>query len=378
MTFNLSEKHIEVRDIARKFSVDEIQPRLAMMDELDQYPAALRKAMTEYGLWGLALPAEYGGAGKGYLAYVVALEEMAKEGMAAAGTLAVHTLCMETVYRYGTEEQKRQYLPALASGQDIGSFSFTETTTGSNPGAMEVELSRAGSGYVLNGTKTFSSNSPHDGVTTVFARDAEKGGALSVVVIRKGCEGFMLHEPITKMGMYGFETAAYSMNNIAISPEQILGGESGRRKGFSILLDVIAVGRMAIAAQALGAAERAFEEACKYAAVRVQHGKPINNYQAIQVLIANMATEIEAARGVVYKAAAMRDENKNISSEGAQAKLFATQAAKRVVDMSLSIHGAYGYTKEHVVERLYREVKLCELYEGTHEMLQVLIAQDYI
>jgi alkylation response protein AidB-like acyl-CoA dehydrogenase len=376
MEFTLTDAQVVVQRKARQLATEVIRPHFEAMDHEDRFPPEIRNGMKESRLWGVPYPEEFGGSGDGYIAYVLALEEMSRQSVAVGATLSVHTLCAGALYHYGTPEQKRKFLPPLLRGEQIGSFSFTEQATGSDPAAIKTVFTKTAKGFQLNGRKMFSSNSTHDGVAIVFAKENEN--QVSAFIVPKDSPGFKREERVRKMGLGGFETAPFTLTEVFVPEENLLGGEAQRGKGFQILLDVISIGKLGIAAQSLGLAQRALEEAIKYAGQRTKSDKPLRTLPTIQTLVAEMAVEIEASRWLTYHAASQRESGKSITLDGAMAKLFATESAKRVVDKAMSVHGCYAYTKEFPIERLYREVKLGELYEGTPEMQKILIASKVL
>ena len=376
MDFSLTQAQKAVREKTKTFAAKVIPPCIAAMEQEDCFPAAVWTGMKENGLWGLPYPKTYGGTGEGYLGYVLALEEISRQSVAVGATLSVHTLAAGALYHYGTDEQKSIFLPELLRGEKIGSFSFTETATGSDPAAITTFARETEAGFVLNGRKMFSSNSTHEGVAIVFAKDDEN--QISAFIVPKNTPGFQGEERVRKMGLGGFETAPFTLVDVVVPRANLLGGQAQRGKGFQILMDVISIGKLGIAAQSLGLAQRALEEAIRYAGQRARGNKPLRMLPTIQTLVAEMAVEVEASRWLTYHAAARRESGQSIVLEGAMAKLFSSESAKRVVDKAMSVHGCYAYTKDFPVERLYREVKLGELYEGTPEMQKVLIASKVL
>jgi len=372
MDFSLTDTQVVVQRRARAFAADVVSQHVDAMDQEDRFPVEVRNGMKEARLWGVPYPEEFGGSGEGYISYVLALEQIARQSVAVGATLSVHTLATGALYHYGTPEQRRKFLPPLLSGEQIGSFSFTERATGSDPAAIATTAVKIEKGFELNGRKMFSSNSTHDGVAIVYAKENEN--QISAFIVPKNSPGFKREERARKMGLGGFETAPFTLTNVFVPEENLLGGDAQRGKGFQILLDIISIGKLGIAAQSLGLAQRALEEAIKYAGDRKKSDKPIRTLPTIQTLVAEMAVEVEASRWLTYHAAFQREIGKSIALEGAMAKLFSTESAKRVVDKAMSVHGCYAYTKDYPIERLYREVKLGELYEGTPEMQKILIA----
>ena len=376
MDFSLTDTQVVVQRRARALATEIVSQHLDAMEQDDRFPVEIWNGMKESRLWGVPYPEEFGGSGEGYISYVLALEEIARQSVAVGATLSVHTLATGALYHYGTPEQKRKFLPPLLTGEQIGSFSFTEKATGSDPAAITTTAVKKDKGFELNGRKMFSSNSTHDGVAIVFAKENEN--QISAFIVPKNSHGFKREERVRKMGLGGFETAPFTLTNVFVPEENLLGGDAQRGKGFQILLDIISIGKLGIAAQSLGLAQRALEEAIKYAGQRTKSEKPIRTLPTIQTLIAEMAVEVEASRWLTYHAASQREIGKSIVLDGAMAKLFSTESAKRVVDKSMSVHGCYAYTKEFPIERLYREVKLGELYEGTPEMQKILIASKVL
>ncbi len=378
MDFELKEAQKTIHSKTKGFAVEHIRPRLAEMQSCDRFPAQIREGMREFKFWGLPYPKPYGGTDEGYLSYALALEAISEESAAVGATLSVHTMAAATIFHYGTEEQKRAFLPPLLTGEQVGSFSFTEAATGTDPVAIKTVATREVGRFILNGSKMFSSNSTLDGIAIVFARDEEREGSISAFIVPKHATGFETGSLISKSGLNGFETAPFTLNGVSIPEENVVGGEAGRGKGFAMLLDIISIGKMGIAAQSLGMAERALEESLEYAAHRKQLNKPLRMFPTIQALVAEMVTEIEASRWLVYHAAALRQQGKSIGLEGAMAKLFCARSAERVIDKAMSIHGCYAYTRDFTVERLYRDVKLGQLYEGTEEIQKIIIASKIL
>ena len=376
MDFSLTDTQVIVQRRARTLATEIVSQHLDAMEQDDRFPVEIWNGMKESRLWGVPYPEEFGGSGEGYISYVLALEEIARQSVAVGATLSVHTLATGALYHYGTPEQRRKFLPPLLTGEHIGSFSFTEKATGSDPAAITTTAVKKDKGFELNGKKMFSSNSTHDGVAIVFAKENEN--QISAFIVPKNSPGFKREERVRKMGLGGFETAPFTLTNVFVPEENLLGGDAQRGKGFQILLDIISIGKLGIAAQSLGLAQRALEEAIKYAGKRTKSDKPIRTLPTIQTLVAEMAVEVEASRWLTYHAASQREIGKSIVLDGAMAKLFSTESAKRVVDKAMSVHGCYAYTKEFPIERLYREVKLGELYEGTPEMQKILIASKVL
>jgi butyryl-CoA dehydrogenase len=375
MEFQLSEEHLMIRSMVRDFVQKEIAPRAEQIDERDEFPQDLFFKMGEVGLLGLPLPEEYGGSGSDYVSLVIALEEVAR----ASGSMAIiydaHTsLCCEPLYLFGTEVQKQELLVSLARGEKIGAFGLTEPQAGSDAGATRTRAVRDGDGWVINGHKIFITNGSVADVVVITAKtDPDKGTeGISSFIVEKGTPGFQPGRDEKKMGLKGSVTSELFFEDCRIPAKNLLGKENGGFKQFLITLDA---GRIAIAAMAVGLAQGAFEKAVAYARERVQFGQPIAKYQAIQWMIADMATEIEAARLMVYRAAWLKEQGGDFTKEASMAKLFATDMSERVCRKAIQIHGGYGYVREYEVERMYRDQRLCSIGEGTNEIQRLIIAR---
>jgi len=378
MDFELSEEHRMIRRMVREFAEKEIAPRAEEIDATDTFPEDLFRRMGELGILGLPFPEEYGGSGCDYLSLVIALEEIARVSGSMAITLDAHTsLCCEPIYLFGTEEQKRKYLVPLARGEKVGAFGLTEPQAGSDAGATRTRAVRDGDHWVINGQKCFITNGSIADVVVITAKtDPEKGTrGISAFIVEKGTPGFRPGRDEKKMGLKGSVTSELFFEDCRIPAENLLGREN---EGFKQFLQTLDAGRVAISAMALGLAQGAYERALAYAKERVQFGQPIANFQAIQWMLADSATEIEAARLMVYRAAWLREQGSRFTKEAAMAKLFTTEMSERVCRRAIQIHGGYGYIREYEVERMYRDQRLCAIGEGTNEIQRLVIARHIL
>jgi butyryl-CoA dehydrogenase len=378
MNFQLTEEHEMIRRMVREFVEKEVAPRAEEIDEKDEFPGDLFQRMGEVGLLGLPFPEAYGGSGGDYVSLVIALEEVARASGSMAIILDAHTsLCCEPLYLFGTEAQKQKYLVPLARGQKIGAFGLTEPQAGSDAGATRTRAVRDGDEWVINGQKIFITNGSIADVVVITAKtDPEKGTrGISSFIVEKGTPGFQSGRDEKKMGLKGSVTSELFFEECRVPVENLLGEENEGFKQFLVTLDA---GRIAIAAMALGLAQGAFEKAVAFARERVQFGQPIARFQAIQWMIADMATEIEAARLLVYRAAWLKVQGTPFRQEASMAKLFATETSERVCRKAVQIHGGYGYVREYGVERMYRDQRLCAIGEGTNEIQRLVIARHVL
>jgi butyryl-CoA dehydrogenase len=378
MDFELTEEQRMFRRMVRDFGEKEIAPRAEEIDETDRFPDDLFRRMGELGILGLPFPEEYGGSGGEYTSMVIALEEIARVSGSMAITLDAHTsLCCEPIYLFGTEEQKQKYLVPLAQGKKIGAFGLTEPQAGSDAGATRTHAVRDGDEWVINGQKNFITNGSIADVAVITAKtDPEKGTrGISSFIVEKGTPGFQPGRDEKKMGLKGSVTSELFFEDCRIPADNLLGKENEGFKQFLVTLDA---GRVAISAMAVGLAQGAYERAVAYARERVQFGRPIVKFQAVQWMIADMATEIEAARLLVQRAAWMRERGMRFTKEAAMAKLFATDMSERACHKAIQIHGGYGYMREYEVERMYRDQRLCAIGEGTNEIQRLVIARQVL
>jgi butyryl-CoA dehydrogenase len=374
----LNEEQRMYRRMVRDFAEREIAPRAEEIDATDEFPWDIFHRMGELGILGLPFPEEYGGSGGDYMGQVIALEEIARVSGSVAITLDAHTsLCCEPIYLFGTEEQKKKYLVPLARGEKVGAFGLTEPHAGSDAGATRTRAVRNGGEWAINGQKNFITNGSIADVTVVTAKtDPEQGTrGISSFIVEKGTSGFVPGRDEKKMGLKGSVTSELFFEDCRIPIENLLGKENEGFKQFLVTLDA---GRVAIAAMAVGLAQGAFERAVAYAQERVQFGQPIARFQAVQWMIADMATEIEAARLMVHRAASLRTQGVRFTQEAAMAKLFATEMSERACHKAIQIHGGYGYVREYEVERMYRDQRLCSIGEGTNQIQRLVIARQIL
>lgn len=377
MDFSYTENQKMIAEIVRNFLAREYPPSRMMQDDEEQkFPYDVVMKAGELGLLGIIFPNEIGGAGFGYLEYIVAIEELAKYDPSLALTIAAHnSLGTNHIYQFGSEEQKRKYVPSLASGKKLAAWGLTEPNSGSDAASMLTTAVRDGDHWVLNGTKNFVTNSHSAEVAVVMAiTDREKGHhGISAFIIEKGTPGFSASKKENKLGMRASETGQLVMDNCRIPYENLIGELN---EGFKQAMQILDGGRISIAALSVGLAQGALDACIRYARERKQFGKPIGEFQAIQFKLADMATEIQAARLLTMKAASLKDEGKNTNMESAQAKLFASETAVRVTSEAVQIFGGYGFIKEYPVEKYYRDVKLCTIGEGTSEIQRIVIARN--
>ena len=375
MDFQPTEEHRMIRRMVREFAEREIAPRAAEIDATDQFPDDLFRRMGELGIIGLPFPEEYGGSGFGYTSLVIALEEIARVSGALAITLDAQTsLFCEPIYLFGTEEQKRKYLVPAARGEKIGAFGLTEPEAGSDAGATRTRAVRDGDEWVINGQKVFITNgSIADYVVITAKTDPDKGTrGISAFIVEKGTPGFTPGRNEEKMGLRGSVTSELFFENCRVPAENLLGREN---EGFKQFLTTLDAGRVAIAAMAVGLAQGAFERAVTYAQERRQFGRQIADFQAIQWMLAEMATEIDAARLLVNRAAWLKEQGRRFTKEAAMAKMFASETSERVCYKAIQIHGGYGYTRDYEVERMYRDQRLCAIGEGTNQIQRLVVAR---
>ncbi|WP_406678627.1 acyl-CoA dehydrogenase [Moorella sp. ACPs] len=378
MDFKLTEEQELLRKSVREFAEQYLEPIAGELDEESRYPAEIVAKLAEMDWMGIPYPQEYGGAGADYLSYVITVEEISRSCASTGVILSAHTsLACGPIYQYGTEEQKQKYLVPLCKGEKLGAFCLTEPGAGTDAGAGTTTAVLDGNEYVINGTKTFITNGPVADIFIVFAKtDKTKGTrGISAFIVPKDAPGLKVGKHENKMGIRASQTSEIIFKDCRIPKENLLGEEG---KGFRIAMETLDGGRIGIAAQALGIAQAALDEAIKYSKERVQFGKPICSNQAIQWMIANMATDIQAARFLTYYAAWCKDNGLPYTKEAAMAKLFAAETASRHTSKAVQIHGGYGYIKGYKVERLMRDAKITEIYEGTSEVQRMVIAGNLL
>jgi alkylation response protein AidB-like acyl-CoA dehydrogenase len=378
LDFLLNEEQIQLRKSVREFAQQEIAPNVMKWDEASEFPLAKVKELGKLGLMGTVFPPEYGGAGMGYVEYVIAVEELSRVDGSVGIIVAAHTsLCSNHIYLAGTEEQKKKYVSKLATGEFIGAWGLTEPSSGSDAGSARMNAVRRKDGWVLNGTKTFCTNGHYADVLVVIAvtdRAAHTHG-LSAFIVEKDTKGFRPGKKENKLGLRASDTAELIFEDCFLPAENLLGKEGS---GFIDAMRVLDGGRISIAALSLGMARGAYETALKYSKQRRQFGKAISEFQAIQWKLADMATEIEAATLLTYKAASMKDAGMKTTQESSMAKLYASEVAVRCANEGVQIHGGYGFIKDYPAEKFYRDVKLCTIGEGTSEVQRLVIARQLL
>jgi butyryl-CoA dehydrogenase len=376
MDFELTDEQQLIREAVREFAEAEVTPIAAEIDRDHRFPHELLPKLAEMNLMGMPYPEKAGGAGADYVSYIIAVEELSRACASTGVIVSAHTsLATWPVFKFGTEAQHDRYLHDMASGRRLGAFALTEPAAGTDAGAGTATATLHADGYALNGSKMFITNAPFADVYIVFAKtDPERGTrGMSAFIVEKDAPGFSVGEAEHKLGIRGSSTPPVYFSDCRVPREALLGGEGD---GFKIAMATLDGGRIGIAAQALGIAQAALDASVAYAKERVQFGKPIATLQAIQWMIADMATEIDAARLLVYRAASCVDNGRPYSTEGAMAKLFASETATRVAGKAIQIHGGYGYTESYPVERNYRDAKITEIYEGTSEVQRMVIARS--
>ena len=374
MLYQTTQEHEELRAKVREFAEAEVKPIAFMLDQNNQFPTEVVKKMGELGLMGLPYEKEYGGAGADALSYAIAVEELARVDGGVGVILSAHTsLGTYPIYAFGNEEQKKKYLPDLCSGKKVGAFGLTEPNAGSDAGGTETTAEDMGDHYLLNGEKIFITNGGQADTYVVFAVTTPGIGTrgISALIVEKGWEGFTFEEHYDKMGIRSSATCQLNFNNVKVPKENLLGKEG---QGFKIAMATLDGGRIGIAAQALGIAQGAIDETVKYVKDRVQFGRSISKFQNTQFMLAEMQTRVDAARLLVYRAAASKDAGDSYSDQAAMAKLFASETAREVTWRALQLFGGYGYTRDYPVERMMRDAKITEIYEGTSEVQKMVIA----
>lgn len=374
MELRFTEEQNMMRNMVREFAKEKIAPFIEHM-EAGEFPRDIIKEMGELGLMGITIPEQYGGAEMDFMSYIIAIHELSKVSATVGVILSVHTsVGTNPILYFGTEEQKQKYVPKLASGEYLGAFCLTEPAAGSDAGSLKTRAVKDGDHYKLNGSKVFITNGGEADVYIVFANtDPEKGSrGISAFIVEKDTPGFIVGKDEHKMGLHGSRTVELTFEDMRVPAENLLGQEG---EGFKIAMANLDVGRIGIAAQALGIAEAALDEAVAYSKERKQFGKPISFNQGIGFKLADMATAVEASRLLVYNAANLRQLGKPCGQEASMAKLFASKTAVDVAIEAVQVFGGYGYTEEYPVERLFRDAKITEIYEGTSEIQRLVIGK---
>ncbi len=378
MDFKPTKTQVMVRKMVREFAEHELAPVAAEFNEKAEFPWPVIKKMAKLNLMGMPIPKEYGGGGVDSISYMIGVEEISRVCGATGVIMAVHTsVGTYPIYQFGTEEQKQKFLVPLAKGEQIGAFAITEPEAGSDVAAGKTTAVKDGDEWILNGTKIFITNGGVAGsVIVMAATDPSKGHrGLTTFIVEKGTEGFTLGSLEKTMGINASDTSELVFENCRLPAENMLGNVGD---GFKIAMMALDGGRIGIGAQALGIAQASMDESIKYSKEREQFGRPIAKFQAIQWMIADMATEIDAARYLIYRAAYLKDRVKKFSKEAAMAKMYASETARRASIKAIQIHGGYGYTKDYPVERFFRDAKITEIYEGTNEIHRIVIASELL
>jgi alkylation response protein AidB-like acyl-CoA dehydrogenase len=378
MEFELSEEQKQIKFSVREFAEAEIAPHVMEWDEAQHFPIELKPKLAELGLMGVLFPEQYGGAGMGYVEYATIIEELSRvDGSVGISVAAHNSLCSNHIYQYGSEAQKQKYLTPLARGEHLGAWGLTEPSAGSDAsGTRSTAVPRDG-GWIINGSKNFITHAIHADTCVAFAssnREKHSKG-ITAFIFEKGMQGFSPSKKENKLGLRASETASVVFEDCFVPDENRL-GEVGQ--GFANAMEVLDGGRVSIAALAVGIAQGAFESAVRYSGERQQFGKPIREFQAIQFKLADMATQIDAARLLMYRAAWMKDQGKRTTKESSMAKLFASEVSVRVCEEAIQIHGGYGYTKDYPAEKYWRDSKLCTIGEGTSEIQRIIIARELL
>ena len=377
MDFEFSEEQKMVIDGAKKFTEKELAPAVEKLDARQEVNLAALKKLGELGYLGMTVPEQYGGTGLGAVAYAGAMIEFSKvDAGTAVGVSVQNSLVNDAIVMFGTDEQKKTFLPKLCSGELFGCFSLTEAGAGSDPGSLRASAVRDGDRFVLNGTKNFTTNGSFaDVIIAFFQTDREKGAkGISAFLVDKNTPGYAVGKHEDKLGIRTSSTTELVFTDCRVPATALLGQEN---KGLSVALATLDCGRIGIAAQAVGIAQGALEEAVRYAKQRVQFGKPLAEFQGLQFMLADMAVDVEVAKTMLYRVASIKDAGKRrFTTESAMVKLFASEMAHRVCHKALQIHGGYGFMKDYRVERLYRDQRITEIYEGTSEIQRVVIARS--
>jgi hypothetical protein len=378
MEFELTEDQQQIKMSVREFAEAEIAPHVMEWDETQHFPIELVPKLAELGLMGVIFPEEYGGAGMGYVEYATIIEELSRvDGSVGISVAAHNSLCSNHIYMFGTEEQKQKYLIPLAQGKHLGAWGLTEANAGSDASGTRTTAVKQNGSWIVNGSKNFITHAIHaDTCVAVASTDRSKGNkGITTFIFEKGMKGFAPDKKENKLGLRASETASVVFQDCHVPDENRLGDEG---EGFIQAMQVLDGGRISIAALAVGIAQGAFESAVRYSKERVQFGRPIAEFQAIQFKLADMAMQIEAARLLMYRAAFLKDQGKKVTKEASMAKLYASEMSVKVCEEAIQIHGGYGYTKDYPPEKYWRDSKLCTIGEGTSEIQRMVIARQLL
>ena len=378
MNFELTEEQKQIKASVREFAESEIAPHVMEWDESQHFPVELQPKLADLGLLGVLFPEEYGGAGMGYVEYATIIEELSRvDGSVGISVAAHNSLCSNHIYSYGSEEQKKKFLTPLASGTHLGAWGLTEPSAGSDASGTKSTAVRADGGWIVNGSKNFITHAIHaDTCVAMAVTDrGKRSKGISAFIFEKGMNGFSPSKKENKLGLRASETASVVFEDCFVPDSNLLGDEG---QGFVNAMEILDGGRISIAALGVGIAQGAYESAVRYSQERQQFGKPISEFQAIQFKLANMATQIDAARLLMYRAAWMKDQGKKTTKESSMAKLFASEISVEVCEEAIQIHGGYGYTKDSPAEKYWRDSKLCTIGEGTSEIQRLIIAREIL
>ena len=373
MDFNLCEHHRMIQTSARNFADKSVRPVAAEIDIKCEFPFDMVTQMGGMGYFGLQYPAKYGGSDAGYMGLVLVAEELSRASMLAGAIMGVMSLTGEALLRHGSEKQKQEFLKPMASGDVLASFAFTETATGSDPAAIETKARLKGDDYLITGQKQFVAMAVAAKIILVFPKD--ETGKVSAFIVDTSAKGYEMRHPCATMGARGLCPSVIYLDEVHVPSRNLVGRKSD---GYNIMLESMSVGKLVAAAEAVGVAQEALDLSASYARERTANGKPIGDVLSIKWLLAEMYSRIEASRLLTYETAALRDEGKSIMKESATAKLFCSQSAVEVTRMAMQVHGAYGYMCDMPIERLYRDAKLTEIYEGVSEIQRVIIANNLL
>jgi len=378
MKFELNDEQLQIKNSIREFAESEVLPHVMEWDETQHFPVELRPQLAELGLMGIIIPEQYGGSGMGYIEYATIIEELGRvDGSLGLSVAAHNSLCSNHIYKFGSEEQKQKYLMPLAKGESFGAWGLTESQAGSDASGTRTNAIKVDGGWKVNGSKNFITHAIScNTLVAVAVTDKSLGNkGITSFIFDKSMDGFRPDKKENKLGMRASETASVVFEDCFVPDENLLGNIG---EGFKQSMQILDGGRISIAALSVGIAQGAFEAAIKYSKERVQFGKSINAFQAIQFKLADMAIQIEAARLLTYQAAAMMDAGKKVTRESAIAKVYASEVAVRVAEESIQIHGGYGYTKDYPAEKYWRDAKLCTIGEGTSEIQRMVIAKQLL
>ncbi|HEV2879902.1 MAG TPA: acyl-CoA dehydrogenase [Pyrinomonadaceae bacterium] len=378
MDFELNDEQRQVKMSVREFAEGEVAPHVREWDETQHFPVELMPKLAELGLMGVIFPEKYGGAGMGYVEYATIIEELSRvDGSVGISVAAHNSLCSNHIYMFGTEEQKQKYLVPLARGEQLGAWGLTEAGAGSDASGTRTTAVKKNGGWIVNGSKNFITHAVHGDVCVAVASTdrAMRSKGITAFIFEKGMRGFMPGKKEDKLGLRASETASVIFEDCFIPDDNRLGPEG---LGFIQAMQILDGGRISIAALAVGIAQGAYESALKYSKERQQFGKPISEFQAIQFKLSDMATQIDAARLLMYRAAYLKDNGKKVTKESAMAKLYASEISVKVCEEAIQIHGGYGYTKDYPPEKYWRDSKLCTIGEGTSEIQRMVIARQLL